>query len=115
MHNGCLRSYLLKILIFAELLLLYQLIQSGPLYIDYDSLTPITIYEIMNVILLVGALFLIVKSNSRLTAVVGMSVVGFTICLIFVFYGAPDLAMTHFTIDTLTVVLFAFVLINLPP
>ena len=115
MHNGFLRSYLLKILIFAELLLLYQLIQSGPLYIDYDSLTPITIYEIMNVILLVGALFLIVKSNSRLTAVVGMSVVGFTICLIFVFYGAPDLAMTQFTIDTLTVVLFAFVLFNLPP
>jgi multicomponent Na+:H+ antiporter subunit A len=31
-----------------------------------------------------------------------------------VFYGAPDLAMTQFAIDTLTVVLFVFVLFKLP-
>src|SRR5690606_29832181 len=29
--------------------------------------------------------------------------------------SAPDLAITQFTIDTLTVVLFVFVLFNLPP
>lgn len=114
MHNGFLRSYLIKIIIFAEILLLYELIKAGPLLIDYSQLSPITIFEAMNVLLLIAALFLIVKTSSRLTAVVGMSVVGFAICLMFVFYGAPDLAMTQFTIDTLTVVLFAFVLFNLP-
>ncbi|RRN77116.1 DUF4040 domain-containing protein, partial [Pseudoxanthomonas sp. SGD-10] len=41
-------------------------------------------------------------------------VIGYAICLMFVFYGAPDLAITQFTIDTLTVVLFVFVLFNLP-
>jgi multicomponent Na+:H+ antiporter subunit A len=35
-------------------------------------------------------------------------------CFIFVFYGAPDLAMTQFTIDTLTVILFVLVLYRLP-
>ena len=35
--------------------------------------------------------------------------------MIFVFYGAPDLAMTQFAIDTLTVVLFVLVLFKLPP
>jgi multicomponent Na+:H+ antiporter subunit A len=34
---------------------------------------------------------------------------------LFVFYSAPDLAMTQFTIDTLTVVLFVLVLFKLPP
>lgn len=114
MHNGFLRSYLVKIIIFAELLLIYELIKAGPISIDFNQLSPITIYEAMNVILLIGALILIVITSSRLTAVVGLSIVGFTICLMFVFYGAPDLAMTQFTIDTLTVVLFAFVLFNLP-
>ncbi len=52
---------------------------------------------------------------SRLTAIAAMSVVGYCICLLFVFYSAPDLAMTQFTIDTLTVVLFVLVLFKLPP
>ncbi|MDN3708912.1 DUF4040 domain-containing protein [Myroides ceti] len=43
-----------------------------------------------------------------------LGVVGYSICLIFVFYGAPDLAMTQFAIDTLTVVLFVLVLFRLP-
>ena len=41
--------------------------------------------------------------------------VGYDFCLLFVFYGASDLAMTQFTIDTLSVLLFVFVLFNLPP
>jgi multicomponent Na+:H+ antiporter subunit A len=115
MHDGFLRSYLLKIIIFAELLFVYELFKGGPLYIDYSVLSPISIYEAMNVLVLIGAIILIVLTSSRLTAVVGTSVVGYAICLLFVFYGAPDLAMTQFTIDTLTVVLFVFVLFNLPP
>lgn len=55
-----------------------------------------------------------VLTNSRLTAIVSISIIGYTICLIFVYYGAPDLAMTQFTIDTLTVVLFVLVLFRLP-
>lgn len=115
MHNGFLRSYLLKIIVFAELLLAYELLRAGPIFIDFNLLSPISIYEAMNVFVLMGALYLTVTTSSRLTAVVATSIVGFTICLVFVFYGAPDLAMTQFTIDTLTVVLFVFVLFNLPP
>ena len=115
MHNGFLRSYLLKIIVFAELLLAYELLRAGPILIDFDLLSPISIYEAMNVFVLMVALYLTVTTTSRLTAVVATSIVGFAICLMFVFYGAPDLAMTQFTIDTLTVVLFVFVLFNLPP
>ena len=35
-------------------------------------------------------------------------------CFVFIFYGAPDLAMTQFSIDTLTVILFILVLYRLP-
>jgi multicomponent Na+:H+ antiporter subunit A len=60
------------------------------------------------------AIFLTVFTSSRLTAVATLGVVGYAICLIFVFYSAPDLAMTQFTIDTLTVILFVLVLYRLP-
>lgn len=113
-HNGFLRSYLLKIIVFAEILLLYEVIIGGPIYIDYEQLSPITLYEAVNVFILIGALIMTVTTSSRLTAVVGTSVIGYAICMMFVFYSAPDLAITQFTIDTLTVVLFVFVLFNLP-
>jgi len=114
MHNGFLRSYLLKIIIFAELLLAYELIKGGPIYIDYSKLSAISVYEAVIVLVLIGAVYLTITTSSRLSAVVGTSVIGYAICLIFVYYSAPDLAMTQFSIDTLTVVLFVFVLFNLP-
>lgn len=114
MHNGFLRSYILKIIIFAEALLAYELLVGGPIYIDYSKLSDISVYEAVNVMILLAAVYLTVTTTSRLTAVVGTSVIGYAICLMFVFYSAPDLAMTQFTIDTLTVVLFVFVLFNLP-
>lgn len=115
MHNGFLRSYLIRIIIFAELLLSYELFIGGPIYIDYSQLSPVSVFEGLNVLILIGAVVLTVSTYSRLTAVVGTSVIGYAICLMFVYYSAPDLAMTQFTIDTLTVVLFVFVLFNLPP
>lgn len=114
MHNGYLRSYLLKIILFAELLIGYQLYLGGPLHIKWDTLSPVSFYEVTTVCILIGAIVLTIRTSSRLTAVVATSVVGYAICLIFVFYSAPDLAMTQFTIDTLTVVLFVLVLFKLP-
>ena len=114
-HNGYLRSYHIKILLFAELLLAYKLWLGGRIHIDYQNLTPLSWYEFGIVAILLGAMYLIVTTKSRLTAVVSTSVIGYCICLLFVFYSAPDLGMTQFTIDTLTTVLFVLVLYKLPP
>lgn len=114
-HNGYLRSYHLKIIVFAELLLAYKLWLSGPVDINFYSLKMLTIYEVAVIVILLTALVIMISTRSRLTAVVSMSVIGYCICLMFVFYSAPDLAMTQFTIDTLTTVLFVLVLYKLPP
>ncbi|MCA5006449.1 putative monovalent cation/H+ antiporter subunit A [Sphingobacterium bovistauri] len=114
-HNGYLRSYHLKIILFAEALIAYRLWLSGPINVDFWTLTYPDWYEIAIIFILIGAIYLVVTTPSRLTAVVGMSVIGYCICLIFVIYSAPDLAMTQFTIDTLSTVLFVLVLYKLPP
>jgi multicomponent Na+:H+ antiporter subunit A len=115
MHNGFLRSYILKIIIFAQLLFIYELLQGGPVYLDYSRLSPISIYEGATVLFLIAGLYMTLTTSSRLTAVIGTSVTGYAICLLFLYFSAPDLAITQFTIDTLTVVLFVLVLFNLPP
>lgn len=114
MHNGYLRAYHFKIILFAELLLGYKLWISGPIHIDFSQLTAPSIYDVVIIIILLGALYIIVTTKSRLTSVVSTSVIGYCICLLFVFYSAPDLAITQFTIDTLTTVLFVLVLYKLP-
>jgi len=114
-HDGYLRSYIIKIILFAEALLIYEVYRGGPFRIDFSKLSPVRFYDIAIVFILVGALYKTLKTSSRLTAVVCMSIVGYAICLLFVIYSAPDLAMTQFTIDTLTVVLFVLVLYRLPP
>jgi multicomponent Na+:H+ antiporter subunit A len=78
------------------------------------ELLDIRLYELFVPALIVVAIGLIVTSNSRMAAVCGLGVIGYAIAILFVMYGAPDLAMTQFSIETLTVVLFVFVLARLP-
>ncbi|NBB88586.1 MAG: DUF4040 domain-containing protein, partial [Bacteroidetes bacterium] len=61
-----------------------------------------------------GSILYVVFATSRLEAVIALGVVGYSLSLFFMDFGAPDLAMTQFAIDTLTVVLFMLVLYRLP-
>ena len=113
-QNGYLRYYLLMIIASWVLLMGYKLWMNGQFHLDIHQLTEITIYEAIAVLVLWLGLLFAILSRSRLIAVAAMGVVGYAICIIFVFYSAPDLAMTQFTIDTLTVILFVLVLYKLP-
>jgi multicomponent Na+:H+ antiporter subunit A len=55
-----------------------------------------------------------VALRSMLAAIASMGVVGYGIALLFVFYGAPDLAMTQFVVESLTVILYVLVFRQLP-
>lgn len=114
-HNGYLRNYLISIIVFITLLVGYRLFTTTSLQINTSELSDFSIYELSVFLIIVVAVFFTLRTNSRLTAIASLGVIGFCICLIFVFYGAPDLAMTQFAIDTLTVVLFVLVLFKLPP
>lgn len=115
MHNGYLRNYMLTIVGFTVAILAYKLTFGPPLQIDWDNLSPIRFYEVVLAVVMFGGILLSSVAQSRLTALIGLGVVGYAISILYVLYGAPDLAMTQFAIDTLTVVLFVLVLFKLPP
>jgi len=114
LQNGYLRSYVTTIVGFLSIVLAYRLFEGRSLKFDIQFLTAMTVYEAVILVIMGIAILITVFSKSRLLAVVSMGVIGYAICLIFVFYSAPDLAMTQFAIDTLTVILFVLVLYNLP-
>ena len=115
MQNGYIRVYILTILAFLILLLSYKLFTGVNIYFDSSKFSALTTYEVVVTSVMFMAIMITIFTLSRLTAVAAMGVVGLCLCLLFVFYSAPDLAMTQFTIDTLTVVLFVLVLFKLPP
>lgn len=113
-QNGYLRNYILVIVLFLMALIGYGMTGDFRPQVDFNELLDLTVYEAAIVGIMLGAIIFTVFTSSRLTAVAAMGVVGYTLCLLFVFYSAPDLAMTQFAIDTLTVILFVLVLFRLP-
>jgi multicomponent Na+:H+ antiporter subunit A len=68
---------------------------------------------------LVGAVVLVaaglaLRINQRLSAVLVVGVTGYGVAVIFALQGAPDLALTQFIVETLTLVVFVLVLRKLP-
>jgi len=57
---------------------------------------------------------LTVITNSRITAIAGLGVVGIGMAMIFILYSAPDVAITQLLVETLVVVLFAAAALKLP-
>jgi multicomponent Na+:H+ antiporter subunit A len=71
--------------------------------------TPIVAHEAVIVALVVAAAVSAVRATSAIPAVLSLGAVGYGIALLYALYGAPDLAMTQFAVETLTVVIFLLV------
>ena len=64
--------------------------------------------------LVAAASVVIIRSRSRLLGITALGVVGVATALIFLSFGAPDVAMTQFVVETLVTVIVAIVLLKLP-
>jgi multicomponent Na+:H+ antiporter subunit A len=66
------------------------------------------------VLLIAAGALLVVVTHSRVAAIAGLGVVGIGVALVFIIYGAPDVAITQLLVETLVVVLVAVVLLRMP-
>ncbi|MCJ8053320.1 putative monovalent cation/H+ antiporter subunit A [Shinella curvata] len=55
----------------------------------------------------------VLTAGNRLTAIVALGIQGLCVALLFLLFGAPDLAFTQFMIETLSVVILALVMTRL--
>ena len=64
--------------------------------------------------LIVAGTLLTLATRSRIAAICGLGVVGIGVAIIFIVYGAPDVAITQLLVETLVVVLVAVAVLRLP-
>ena len=113
-QNGYLRHYFMWILGFFVGLIVLTVFSFNLLPFIKFNLIDIEFYEALVVFIMFFAAFAAIASKSVLASVAALGIVGYGIALIFTFYSAPDLAMTQFSIETLTVILLVFIVYNVP-
>ncbi len=113
LQHGYLRFYLLTIVLAVAGLVGYTLLNRYGLNIA-GNWSGVTIHEITVALVMLLATLAAVVSNSRLATIAALGVIGYGLSLLFVFYGAPDLAMTQLAVETLTVIILALTLYHLP-
>ena len=113
LQSGSLTHYLTMVfgafVIAVTAALLYQ-----PVSLDFSNLTPVTPLAALVVVLMMGASLVAAFSNIRLLSICALGIVGSGVAVLFLVYGAIDVAVTQLMVETLFVVLIATVLIKLP-
>jgi multicomponent Na+:H+ antiporter subunit A len=103
------QSVILSTLVLLPVVVLAHGARDRPDFKLWDS--PLQV--VVGLLILAAALGATVMRN-RLAAVLLVGVTGYGCGTIFVFHGAPDLALTQFLVETLTLVIFVLVLRTLP-
>lgn len=122
LQNGHLRYYIATIVVTFVLLAGGSFIGfnsdvqiSNALKISLErSIAGIDFYDVMIFIIIAISSIYAIFANGRLSAIASMGITGAMVSIIYIIYGAPDLAMTQLAIETLSVILFVLVLYKLP-
>lgn len=113
LQNGYIRNYIsiiiLTVITFGALSLFQNRSFSG-IEIDFK----LDFYEIIIAIVMISATIFSIRSQKRLSSIAGLGIVGAGVAVLFIIYSAPDLALTQFAIEVLTVILFVLVIYKLP-
>ncbi|CCU60200.1 Na+/H+ antiporter subunit A [Bacillus subtilis] len=112
--TGFLRDYLLYIFAGFIILIGGAFAIKGGFSFKTEGMAKIGVYEIILTLVMISATVATVFARSRLTAIIALGVVGYTLALFFVIFRAPDLALTQLVIETISVALFLLCFYHLP-
>lgn len=112
--TGFIRDYLLYIFAIFVVVLAGLMLALKGFAFDLTANGPISIYEVILAIVMVGTAFLVLVSQNRITAFIGLGTMGYLVAMFFVIFRAPDLALTQLVVETVTTVLFLLCFYFLP-
>jgi len=108
LQGASLRSYVLVVAVTAIALVTTALAMAFVLPVSRRS-TSIEFHEAVLAGLIVAGAVSAAAARSTMAAVLSLGVVGYGVAVMYALLGAPDLAMTQFAVETLTVVIFVLV------
>lgn len=112
--TGFIRSYLAYIFVFFIGALSFTIWSTGAFRVETKNLAEIGVYEVILALLIIIGCVTIIFAKSRLTSIIALGSVGYTVSLFFVLFRAPDLALTQLVIETISVALFLLAFYHLP-
>lgn len=112
--TGSVRHYMLIILGATLLGTFLVMFTTGGVHIRFNDLAPVSLLEVIIVVMMVIAAVATLFAKNNLTAILILGVVGFGTAMLFVTYRAPDLALTQLVIETITVAIFLLTFYHLP-
>ena len=108
LHSASLRSYVMVIVVASILAGGAALVGTRDFAVSLP-MTVVGVHEVLVLlVILAGALGATIAS-STMAAVLSLGAVGYGVATMFLFFGAPDLAMTQFSVETLTVLIYVLV------
>src|SRR5690625_3050864 len=111
--TGYIRNYLVYIFGFFTVMGILTVMNTG-LRIDFGNFAPVGIQEAVLTLIVLIATAVILITRSRMVSIIMLGTIGFSMALFFVFFRAPDLALTQLAIETVTTSLFLVCFYHLP-
>jgi len=108
LQSASLRSYVLVVALTAVALVTTALAMDRALPVARRS-TSVEFHEAALAMLIVAGAISAAFASTTMAAVLSLGVVGYGVAVMYALLGAPDLAMTQFAVETLTVVIFVLV------
>jgi multicomponent Na+:H+ antiporter subunit A len=112
LQSASLRSYVLTVAATAIALVTLALAADGALPRP-RRWTPVAVHEGLLATLNVAGALTAAFARTRMAAVLSLGTVGYGVAVLYALLGAPDLAITQFAVETLTVVIFVLVFYQL--
>jgi multicomponent Na+:H+ antiporter subunit A len=112
LQSASLRSYAL-VVVLTSVVLVGTALAANRVLPTPSRWTPIQPHEGAIAVLIVAAAVSATFARSNIAAVLSVGTVGYGVALLYALFGAPDLAMTQFAVETLTVVIFVLVFYQL--
>lgn len=110
---GRLEFYVTVTFAIIALVLLVPLFAYGELPAMPSWPTDMLLHEFTFIVIAIIGLIAVLTAASRLTAIVALGIQGFAVAVLFLLFGAPDLAFTQFMVETLSVVILTLVMTRL--
>lgn len=112
-QSGTLRTYIFVIFLTVFLAVGGTILARDVLGVQPDF-SGINWIMLLLVLLIAFGSVLTALTNSRITAMAALGIVGIGVAMIFIYFGAPDVAITQLMVETLVIVLVAVALLRLP-
>ena len=116
-QNGYLRNYIAVFMVTFSGMMIFVFIDGG-FIVSADVgnlLESAQIYELVIIALVTLATAFLFKTKSRLIVTATFGIIGYSIALAYTLFSAPDVAITQFLAETLSLILLILILHRLPP